>query len=849
MESDKISNFPFLHYEQKFLKAWQDKSAFDKDSAQPKYYVLEMFPYPSGNIHMGHLRNYTIGDVLARFKKMQGYNVLHPIGYDAFGLPAENAAIEKNINPKDWTKQNIATMSAQLKKIGFAYDWDLEIATCDPEYFKHEQEFFLKFYAANIAYQKETYVNWDPVDHTVLANEQVIDGCGWRSGAKVERKKLNGWFLRVTDYAEELLQELDNLSGWPAAVTAMQKRWIGKSSGALLNFEIADSREKLEIYTTRPETIFGAAFCAIAAEHPLAQQLAKEHNEIADFVAECGKQVLAQEALDKAEKRGIDTGLKVKHPFIEGKLLPIYIANFVLLEYGTGAVFACPAHDERDFAFAKKYGLPITQVVSPDGQLSELEQAYTGPGKLLNSDFLNGLDVAAAKELIIKKLVDLEIGTEQINYKIRDWGVSRQRYWGCPIPVIYCDDCGTVPVPKEDLPVTLPDDVDFSKPGNPLERHPTWKNCSCPKCGKAARRETDTFDTFFESSWYFLRYIDAHNQDQAFSKELANKYMPVDRYVGGVEHAVLHLLYARFFTKALRDTGYHDISEPFKNLLTQGMVTHLSYQDEQGNWLDVNEVIKQDDGYICSKTGVIALPKRVEKMSKSKKNGISPLMIIEGYGADTARLFMLSDSPPEKDLEWSDAGLEGAWRFINKLWRFSEELLQRYFNVKSQDTDLPDVLCQKLHQTIKQVTEQLDNYAFNSAVARIRELANELFKIKLETEQQAAAAKYVLAEIAKLMSPLTPFFAAALWEKLGETSYLAEQSWPEYQEKYLQDASKIIAVQINGKLRATFALAAAASRAEQEAQALALPEIKQRVMDNSPKKIIVVPGKIVNIVI
>ena len=855
MSVSDSGNYPFRKYELKYQQDWQSshKFSFDPNSSKPKYYILEMFPYPSGNIHMGHLRNYTIGDVVARFKTAQGFNVLHPMGWDAFGLPAENAAIENNSHPAAWTKHNIENMRQQLKSIGLSYDWEQEFATCDANYYKHEQKFFLDFLKNGLAYRKESYVNWDPVDQTVLANEQVIDGRGWRSGAEIERKKLSGWFLRVSNYAEELLTELDNLKDtWPNSVLAMQNKWLGKSQGALIDFEMIARKDKLKIYTTRPETLFGASFCAIAPEHPLALELGQNNKEIADFITDATRNNLSQEMIDKAEKLGIDTGLKIKHPVKEGHELPLFIANFILMEYGTGAVFACPAHDSRDFEFATKYNLPIIPVVKPqEGELTDpLESAYEGDGILYNSEFLDGLDAVAAKALMIERLSKLSIGKEQINYKLRDWGISRQRYWGCPIPIIYCNACGTVPVPESDLPVTLPEDVDFSQSGNPLANHPKWKYVACPKCGKDAQRETDTFDTFFESSWYFLRFCDSQNSEIGFSKEKADKFLPVDQYIGGIEHAVLHLLYARFFTKALRDTGYVSHNEPFNNLLTQGMVTNLSFKDKDGNWNDVSNIIKQDDKYINALSKEQVFPQRVEKMSKSKKNGVSPVEIISGYGADTARLFMLSDSPAEKDLEWSEAGLEGAWKYINKIWRFVNNFQQEYNNYES--CNLADYknnkLLNKVNLSIVNFTADIEKFHFNKAVARIRELSNMILEYKIKNQQDINLIYYAFSVYIQLLYPLTPHFALALWDNLGYQDNLEEKLLPKIDKSLLASETNNIAVQINGKLRATFELAKDADREEQKNAALELSAVKQRISGLAIKKVIVVPGKIVNIV-
>ncbi len=664
--NNKIENYNHKLAEKKWQKYWQESQIFkfDENSSKEKYYVLEMFPYPSGKLHMGHLRNYAIGDVIARFKKMLGFNVLHPLGFDAFGLPAENAALKNKIHPKNWTYSNIENMRQELKSIGLAIDWDREVVTCSPDYYKHEQKIFIDFYKNNLAYQKESFVNFDPIDQTVLANEQVIDGRGWRSGALVEKKKLKQWFLRVSDFSEELLSELKNLDGWDDRVLAMQEKWIGKSEGLLIDFEINNSKEKLQIYTTRHDTLFGASFIAISANHQIATNLAKEDPEIREFIAKCNKSAIDEHAVEKQEKIGLKTKIQVKHPLDDKWLLDVYIANFVLSEYGSGALFGCPAHDQRDFEFAKKYNLTIKQVVSADGLELNLAEAYLGDGIMINSDFLNGLDIKSAKEKIAEILIAKNAAIKQTNYRLRDWGISRQRYWGCPIPFVYLEDGSVVPVEEKDLPITLPDDVTFDGKGNPLANHKSWKYTNYN--GQKAIRETDSFDTFFESSWYFLRYI-SQPQDSAFNKELVNKFMPVDQYIGGVEHAVLHLLYARFFTKALKKCGYLDIDEPFKNLLTQGMVCHKTFKSKDGEFLEPSEVIEiSDSKYIHYQTKEEVSVGRSEKMSKSKKNVIEPAPIIEAYGADAARLFILSDSPAPRDFDWSDAGVEGAWKYINR---------------------------------------------------------------------------------------------------------------------------------------------------------------------------------------
>ena len=831
--------YPFRAAEKKWQKRWDEKNCFkpETNSDKPKYYVLEMFPYPSGNIHMGHVRNYSLGDVVARTRKAQGYNVLHPIGWDAFGLPAENAAIERNVHPGEWTHQNIATMRDQLKTIGFSYDWSTELATCDPSYYRHEQKFFLDFVKNGLAYRKESFVNWDPVDNTVLANEQVIDGKGWRSGALVERRKLNQWFLKTTEFSEDLLSSLDELKDWPDRVKLMQEKWIGKSIGASIKFDISNG-QKLEVYTTRPDTLFGMSFAAIAPAHPLAMELSKDNAELSEFVEECNRSGTSAEAIETAEKRGFDTGLTVTNPFT-GKPHPLYIANFVLMDYGTGAIFACPAHDQRDFDFATKYNLPILPVVD-SGEEGELTEAYSGEGKLINSDFLNGLESDAAKEKAVAKLEDLNVGTKQTNYRLRDWGVSRQRYWGCPIPMVHCDDCGIVPVPENQLPVELPKDVTFDKPGNPLDHHPTWKHVDCPECGKAAQRETDTFDTFFESSWYFAQFT-ASSQEGQFSAKEADQWLSVDQYIGGIEHAVLHLLYARFFTKALKKCGYLNVSEPFSGLMTQGMICHETYQDANGDWLYPEEVEKDDSGtmvHVESQKPIIV--GRIEKMSKSKRNTVDPRPIIEGYGADTARLFMLSDSPPERDLEWTESGVEGAWRYLNKLWRIVNETAE---GDETAETALE--LHRLTHKAIAGVSDDIEHFHFNKAVARLRELTNAISSHSGAGKARSEA----ISTLLQLLNPFLPHFTEECWEQLGNSTWLIDTPWPKANEEFLVEDTITLGIQVNGKLRGTVDVPIDNPKDETEKAALAVENVAKFLEDKTVRKVIVVPNKIVNVVV
>ncbi len=841
--------------EAKWQQRWAERRAFacSDRPEKPGYYVLEMFPYPSGKIHMGHLRNYTLGDVLARYKRAQGFEVLHPMGWDAFGLPAENAAIERGIHPRQWTYENIAAMREQLKLIGLSYDWDREFATCDPDYYRQEQRFFLKMLEAGLAYRRESYVNWDPLDQTVLANEQVVEGRGWRSGAPVERRQLSQWFLKISAFADELLEDIRTLERWPSNVKLMQEKWIGKSYGASIHFDVVGRAEKLEVYTTRPETIFGMSFAAISPNHQLAKELAANDSQMAAFIKACDALGTSEEAIEKAEKKGYDTGLQVNHPFT-GEPHPLYIANFVLMDYGTGAIFACPAHDQRDLDFARKYYLPVTTVVAPADQpdFAVENDAYTSDGVMINSDFLNGLPVDEAKEQAIAAIEAQGIGNRRINYRLRDWGVSRQRYWGCPIPIIYCADCGAVPVPASDLPVTLPEDVAFDQPGNPLAHHPTWKYVPCPACGKPAERETDTFDTFFESSWYFARFCSPH-ATEGIDTQAARAWLPVDQYIGGVEHAVLHLLYARFFTRALTHCGLLDLKEPFAGLLTQGMVCHQTYQDAQGRWLYPDEVVKAEDGgLVHAQSGDPVTSGRLEKMSKSKRNTVDPHQIIESYGADTARLFMLSDSPPERDLEWTEGGIDGAWRYINRLWRMvAEPLAGLHGELPAPETIADESLLKTrkaIHKTIDTVTRDIEGFHYNKAVARIRELTNTLSALALDQAPACAVYKEGVEAVIHLIAPMMPHLAEEMWETLGHSDCLGDRPWPQADPRFLVDDMVTVAVQVNGKLRGTLELVRDIDAKAAENEALALPSVSQAIAGKQVRKVIVVPNKIVNVV-
>jgi len=853
-----VSRYDASQIEAKWQRLWDEQGTFAAraDPARPKYYVLEMFPYPSGRIHMGHVRNYTQGDVVARYKRARGFNVLHPMGWDAFGMPAENAAIERGIHPGTWTYDNIANMRRQLRRMGFGYDWTREIATCHPEYYRHEQAMFLDFLEAGLAYRRESWVNWDPVDHTVLANEQVIDGRGWRSGALVERRKLTQWFLRITAYADELLAALEKLDRWPERVRLMQENWIGRSEGCLVRFALEGRDDRLEVYTTRHDTLFGASFCAIAPDHPLAAELAQRDAGVAEFVAECRRVGTSEAAIEQLEKKGRDTGLRAVHPF-DGRRLPVYVANFILMEYGAGAIFGCPGHDQRDLDFARKYGLTVTPVVCPpDADPAAFvigAEAYTGEGRMINSGFLNGLDVAAAKKAMADRLESMGIGTRKVQWRLRDWGVSRQRYWGCPIPVVHCEACGVVPVPRKDLPVVLPDDVTFDQPGNPLDRHPTWKHVACPACGKPARRETDTFDTFVESSWYFARFC-SPRAGTPVDRAAADYWLPVDQYLGGIEHAILHLLYSRFYTRAMSRTGHLDLAEPFAGLFTQGMVLHETYTDEKGELLFPEQVRRTDAGALVRRdTGGPVRVGPVEKMSKSKRNVVDPEDIIAAFGADTARLFMLSDSPPERDLEWTTAGVEGARRFLGRVHRLADDAAD---SLPGAGTPAPEGLSpaalavrRQAHRAAAAYTDDLEGFRFNRAVARLHALAGAL----ADLDPHAAGAGWALREgleiLVRLLNPIAPHLCEELWQRLGHTRLLADEPWPVADPALLVDDEVVIAVQVNGRLRGTVAVARGAPEADARAAALAEPNVQRALEGKAPRRVIVVPGRLVNIVL
>ncbi len=847
--------YHFAKIEQKWQKIWQESKVFTTnftDYSRPKYYVLEMLPYPSGKIHMGHVRNYSLGDVVARYKKMQGFEVIHPMGWDAFGLPAENAAFENKIHPKTWTDKNIANMKSELMRMGFSYDWDCEVATCEPIYTKMEQIIFQAMMDKGLIYRKENWVNWDPVEQTVLANEQVENGKGWRSGADIERKKLYGWYLKITHYAQELLAELDNLPRWPAKVRLMQQNWIGKSLGALVDF--GDENSKISVFTTRPDTLFGASFIAVAPNHPLAEQVAKNNKDCAKFIAQCEQAGTSEAAIEKLEKLGFDTGLTIAHPLDKNWRLPIYIANFIIMDYGTGAIFGCPAHDERDYEFAKKYNLPIKPVVQPLIAPKEQSDIYVGDGTMINSQFLNGLSVNDAKKRMISELEKIGAGKGTTNWRLRDWGVSRQRYWGCPIPYIHCEDCGVVPVPHKDLPVVLPDDVAFDKQGNPLDNHPTWKHVACPKCQKPALRETDTLDTFFQSSWYFLRYCDAHNHNAPFDPQRVARFMPVDQYIGGVEHAVLHLLYSRFFNRALIECGFLPAQnldgvkndEPFSGLFTQGMVCHETFKDADGKWREPKEITKKSNKAFLDNGQEVVVGPSI-KMSKSKKNVVDPNEIISSYGADTARLFMMSNSPPERDLEWSEAGVEGAWRFCNRLYRMAQNpnLTNIYAHIPDELSKEALGLIKTIHQAMVVIEKSIEEFHFNTIVSKSYEIANAIDAYAPDD----AVKKLAITWLVQLLNPVIPHLTEELWRDLGNDSLLATQKWVRPEAKFLVQDECQIAVQVMGKLRAALNVPVAMPQDEIIALALANQNVQNAIDGKKIVKTIFVKGKIVNFVV
>jgi leucyl-tRNA synthetase len=836
--------------EPKWQSAWDLSQSFKANpDERKKYYVLEMFPYPSGRIHMGHVRNYTMGDVVARYKSAIGFNVLHPMGWDAFGMPAENAAMEKNVHPGDWTYQNISDMRAQLKPLGLSIDWSREFATCDPEYYGQQQSMFIDMMSKGLVYRKNAVVNWDPVDMTVLANEQVENGKGWRSGALVERKELTQWFFKISEYSEELLSALDGLENWPEKVRTMQKNWIGKSQGMQFDFKTTDAPpgfEKLEVYTTRPDTLFGASFAAISCDHPLAKELEKNNSDIANFNLECRQIGTTQEALETAEKKGYNTGITVTHPFNDDWEMPVYIANFILMGYGTGAIFGCPAHDQRDLDFARKYDLIVTPVVCPidlnPDTFAIKEEAFTGVGNLINSRFLDGMTIEEGKTEVIKRISNMGMGKATINYRLRDWGVSRQRYWGCPIPVIHCDKCGVVAEEKENLPIVLPKDVTFDKPGNPLDRHDEWRNCKCPSCGSDALRETDTMDTFVDSSWYYARFTSPESTTPTSEKD-ANYWMNVDQYIGGVEHAILHLLYSRFFARAMNATGHlpKKAIEPFNALFTQGMVCHATYQDPDGKWLNPDDIKQSESGEFITLDGEKVTVGQSIKMSKSKKNVVDPDDIIDQYGADTARWFVMSDSPPERDVEWTASGAEAAWKHLQKVWRLTVEIAEDQTTDTSKDVELEKAR----NIAIDAVTNGVEGFAFNKSIAALYQFTNTIAKSSASRTAKINA----MLTMAQLMQPMTPHLAEEIWFKLGGKGLVTGAKWPALDASMLLNDTIILPIQVNGKRRDEIEVNIELAKDEIEKIVLERPSILRILDGNAPKKIIVVPGKIVNVVV
>ena len=852
--------------EPRWQKVWNEKDLYASDTSpeneKPSYYVLEMFPYPSGRIHMGHVRNYTMGDVVARYKRAKGFEVLHPMGWDAFGMPAENAAMKNKTHPKSWTYENIATMRDQLKSMGLSIDWSREFATCDVEYYGQQQKMFLDFLKHDLVYRKNAKVNWDPVDMTVLANEQVIDGKGWRSGAEVEQRELTQWFFKITDFADELLTAIDTLEEWPDKVKLMQSNWIGRSRGAKISFPFVKkgetAEEKLVCFSTRPDTLYGASFMAIAAEHPISLALAKSNPKLDTFIKECRKIGTSAADIETAEKQGFDLGLTVAHPFIEGKELPVYAANFVLMDYGTGAVFGCPAHDQRDLDFARKYDLEVTSVVAtdeaPDVPVDVSDIAYVDDGILVNSGPMSGKRKEDAINTAIDVLAERGLAEEEINFRLRDWGLSRQRYWGCPIPVVHCDTCGVVPEKEENLPVELPEDVSFDVPGNPLDRHPTWRDTACPSCGKPAKRETDTMDTFVDSSWYFARFV-TPNAEKPTVPAAANKWLPVDQYIGGIEHAILHLLYSRFFARAMSIGGHMDVKEPFKGLFTQGMVVHETYGSQAMGWFQPSELdIRETDGKRVATrldNGEEVPIGGIEKMSKSKRNTVDPDEIISTYGADTARWFMLSDSPPDRDVEWTDAGAEGAHRFVQRVWRLISTWSDHLTSIEAPKDDNKDELRKATHKTLKAIGEDIERLGFNRAIARIYEYVNTLSSVKVEnaSDGQKSALKEGLSVLVQCIAPMMPHLAEECWQAMGGTGLVAQQTWPQFDADLAKDDIILMPVQINGKKRADLEVSPEATKDEIEAATLKLDVVIKHMDGKTPKKIIVVPKRIVNVVV
>jgi len=850
-----IEKFNHTVAEKKWHSYWEENKIFkaSEDKTKKKFYCLEMFPYPSGRIHMGHVRNYTLGDVIANFKRLNGFNVLHPMGWDSFGMPAENAAIQNNLHPKDWTNSNIETMKSQLKLLGFSIDWEREISTCDKNYYKHQQKFFIDLFKKGLAYKKESLVNWDPVDNTVLANEQVVDGKGWRSGADVVQKKLSQWFFKITEFADDLDQSLDTLKDWPEKVKLMQKKWIGKSRGCEVEFNLTSSEgdKKITIFTTRPETIFGASFIALAIDHPLAKKYEKT-NEFNSFKEQCYKIGNTDEAIAKTDKFGLKSDYQADHPFIKGKKIPVYFANFVLMDYGTGAIFGCPAHDQRDLDFSKKYTLEVKPVILPpnkeEKEFQIYNEAYIEEGTLINSEFLNGLTVPQAKEAIIEKFESEKKGKGKTTFRLRDWGISRQRYWGCPIPILYREDGAIIPVPEKDLPIKLPEDISFEKPGNPLDHHPTWKFTTCPETGMKATRETDTLDTFVDSSWYFLRFCSNKKNDEGYDLEDARYWMPVDQYIGGVEHAILHLLYSRFFSRAISLGTKFEIKEPFKGLFTQGMVCHKTYKTEDGQWVFPEDVMEENGNSYDKKTKEKIIIGSSESMSKSKKNVVDPQSVIDVYGADAVRWFMLSDSPPERDIQWSDEGIAGSHKFIQKVWTISEKI-QNISNTKKLSENTKLDLKKLINKCIKEITFNLENFHFNVAIAKFYEFTNALNKYLIDNDCDREEFINIIKKFLILIYPFIPHLACEIWEKITKKRDLHLQNWPSFQEALLKQEEFNIVIQVNGKKRSIIKVKKEIEESTLFQMSLELDSVKKYTENKQIIKKIYIKNKLINFVI
>ena len=850
-----IEKFNHLVIDKKWHKIWDQKKTFKatKNKNKKKYYCLEMFPYPSGKIHMGHVRNYTLGDVIANYKRLKGFNVLHPMGWDSFGMPAENAAIQNNLHPSDWTNQNIEAMKNQLKSLGFSIDWEREISTCDEKYYKHQQRYFIDLFNKGLVYKKESLVNWDPIDNTVLANEQVIDGKGWRSGADVVQKELSQWFFKITNFSDDLDTSLSELKSWPEKVKLMQKNWIGKSTGCEIIFKIKDSKSEnqLKVFTTRPDTIFGASFIAIAVDHPLCKEIAKDE-AFQKFKDDCYKTGNTEESLAKTEKIGYKTSFEAEHPFIKDKKIPVYVANFVLMEYGTGAIFGCPGHDQRDLDFANKYNLPVIPVILPKDKTQKefkvSDEAYVGDGQIINSDFLNGLKIEEGKVEVIKKLEKMGQGRGQTIFRLRDWGISRQRYWGCPIPILYREDGKILTVPDSELPIELPADIDLTKPGNPLENHPTWKFTKCPETGMKATRETDTLDTFVDSSWYFLRFCSHDNKNTGYDLDDVKYWMPVDQYIGGVEHAILHLLYSRFFSRAISLGSDYEIKEPFQGLFTQGMVCHKTYKNKKGDWIFPEDVMLEKGKILDKNSGEEVFEGPSESMSKSKKNVIDPETVIKLYGADSVRWFMLSDSPPERDIQWSDEGISGSYKFMQKIWNISETINNLDPKTKMDD-ETKNILDKSINKLIKDVTLAIESFHFNVAVAKFYEFINILNKVLHDKNEDKIYLQKLFAKFLTLISPFIPHIASECLEKINTGSIAHDQKWPEHDEKLIIEDKINIVIQINGKKRAMIEVKTNEKEEKIIKKCLQITNVKKFIDDKVILKKIYIKNKLVNLVV